>query len=324
MSRERPRASVVIPTRNGGPLFREVLEAVRAQELAGGFEVIVVDSGSTDGTAELAERGADRLLRILPAEFNHGRTRNLAIAASRGELVALLVQDATPADRQWLAKLADCFADPAVAGAYSRQIPRPDCPPLIRARLKRWSASQPERAVKFLPEARALYALPVAEQIRRLSFDNVASCIRRAVWEKLPLPERPFGEDLGWAMQALFQGFRLVYEPGSAVLHSHRQPLSYEFKRVYLDHQNWNRLIGLQVFPRLREALGEWPRATWRAWADLWAEGVRGPALLYWMAYAPPFALAQNLAQYLGAHSNRWLQKRPHWRRFNDRLQKGV
>ena len=324
MSQGRLCASVVIPTRNGGPLFGEVLEAVRAQELAGGFEVIVVDSGSTDGTAELAERRADRLIRILPEEFNHGRTRNLAIAASRGELVALLVQDATPADRNWLAKLADCFDDPKVAGAYSRQIPRPDCPPLIRARLRRWSASQPERAVKFLPDGLSLYALPVEEQIRLLSFDNVASCLRRSVWEKLPFPERPFGEDLGWAMAALFQGFRLVYEPGSAVLHSHRQPLSYEFKRVYLDHQNWNRLIGLKVFPRLREALLEWPRATWRAWSDLWAEGVRGPALLYWMAYAMPFALAQNLAQCLGAHSNRWLRKRPGWRRFDDRLQKGV
>lgn len=100
-----------------------------------------------------------------------------------------------------------------------------------------------------MPDGLSLYALPVEEQIRLLSFDNVASCLRRSVWEKLPLPERPFGEDLGWAMAALFQGFRLVYEPGSTVIHSHRQPLSYEFKRVYLDHQNWNRLIGLKVFP---------------------------------------------------------------------------
>ena len=324
MSRGEPRASVVIPTKNGGPLFREVLEAVAAQEFLGGFEVIVVDSGSTDGTAELAERMADRVIQVLPAEFNHGRTRNLAVAACRGEFVALLVQDATPADRRWLAKLVENFSDPKVAGAYSRQIPRPDCPPLIRARLKRWSAGGAERMVKFVTDEHALYALPEEEQIRLLSFDNVASCVRRSVWQDLPFPERPFGEDLGWAWAALLQGFRLVYEPGSAVLHSHRKPLSYEFKRVYLDHQNWNRLIGLRVFPRLSEALGEWPRASGRAWADLWAEGVRGPALLYWMAYAIAFALAQNLAQYLGAHSNRWLRKRPGLRRWDEIMQRGV
>lgn len=324
MTQSAPRASVVIPTKNAGPLFREVLDALRGQELFGGFEVLVVDSGSTDGTAELAEKLAERVLRIPPAEFNHGRTRNLAVSRTRGEFVALLVQDATPADKNWLSRLVDCFADPQVAGAYSRQIPRPDCPPLIRARLHRWSASRAVREVKFLADPLSLYALPEAEQIRLLSFDNVSSCVRRAVWEELPFPELEFGEDLAWARAALFLGYRTVYEPGSAVIHSHRQPLSYEFKRVYLDHQNWNRLIGLKVFPRLRQALAETPRATWRAWADLRSEGVTGPALLYWMGYALPFALAMNLAQYWGANSNRWLRKRPGFRRWHDRLKKGV
>lgn len=324
MSARGPQVSVVIPTRNAGPLFREVLAAVRGQELDREVELVVVDSGSTDGTAELAEQSADRFIRIRPEEFNHGRTRNLAISRCQSELVALLVQDATPADRHWLQRLVNCFADPQVAGAYSRQIPRPDCPPLIRARLNRWSASRTTREVKFLPDPLSLYALSEPEQIRLLSFDNVSSCVRKSVWEKLPFPELDFGEDLAWAWMALSVGYRIVYEPASAVLHSHRQHLSYEFKRVYLDHQNWNRLIGLKVFPHWRQALAEVPRGVFRAGLDLRREGVRGIAFLYWLAYALPFVLAMNLAQYLGANSNRWLKKRPGWRKWHERLKKGV
>ena len=88
------KASVVIPAKNGGTQFRKVFSAVLAQKTQDPFDVVVVDSGSTDGTWEYLEdtAKADRRLvlhRIPPAEFQHGRTRNEGIRRSTGDIVAL-------------------------------------------------------------------------------------------------------------------------------------------------------------------------------------------------------------------------------------------
>ena len=88
----------------------------------------VSDSGSTDGTRDLAREWADQVVDVPPSEFDHGLTRNLGIAASTGEFVALLVQDAVPESSDLLAELTrPLVADPDVAGVFACQLPRPRC-----------------------------------------------------------------------------------------------------------------------------------------------------------------------------------------------------
>jgi rhamnosyltransferase len=128
------KVSVVVPTLNAGPEFEELLEKISIQEGDFEREVIVVDSGSTDGTVELARRYGARVHQIRKEEFNHGATRNLGVSLARGEYVALTVQDAVPLDERWLGAMVENFErDERVAGVYSRQIPRPDASPLTRA-----------------------------------------------------------------------------------------------------------------------------------------------------------------------------------------------
>jgi len=79
-----PRVSIVIPTRNAGDAFTETLDAIAAQDLGEPFELVVVDSGSTDGTSARAEARGARVIAIDPAEFGHGHTRNLGIACAFG------------------------------------------------------------------------------------------------------------------------------------------------------------------------------------------------------------------------------------------------
>jgi len=317
-----PLASVVIPTLNGGAFFKECIEAVAGQELDGGFEIIVIDSGSTDGTAEAAENHA-RLIRIKKEEFNHGLTRNMGIKEARGRFVALLVQDATPRPG-WLAALVEALDEPGAAGAYSRQVPRQGCPPFIRARLTRWSASGAERQVKSLSGIDELMALPVSERIRRLSFDNVSSCIKKEVWEKLPFPERRFGEDAAWSRKVMLSGYRIVYEPASVVVHSHANSMWYEFKRVFLDHRNWREVAEGCLFNNPLEVM----QASWNGLFDRWAElrdqGVNGASGLYWRAYAVPYSLSQNLAQYLGARSFAAARRFGWWKKVDDFMARGV
>ena len=79
------RASILILCKNEAVNIKLCLEAVFGQSGAGHFEVIVVDSGSTDGTLEIAERVlatqaqdryAVRLEKIPAGTFHHARTRN--------------------------------------------------------------------------------------------------------------------------------------------------------------------------------------------------------------------------------------------------------
>src|SRR3712207_1262662 len=86
--------SVVIPVRNGGEDFRRCLDAIRAQRLETDFEIIVVDSGSTDDTVALAESYGARVHQIPADQFNHGATRNLGVSLASGEYIAFTSHDA--------------------------------------------------------------------------------------------------------------------------------------------------------------------------------------------------------------------------------------
>ncbi|MFZ1500885.1 MAG: glycosyltransferase family A protein, partial [Giesbergeria sp.] len=105
--------------KNGGALLGDVLAAVQAQRTPWPCEVIVVDSGSTDGSVELVRARGVRCETIAPEAFGHGRTRNQLAALSTGEFLVFITQDARPASPEWLAHLVEaCDAEPDVAGAF--------------------------------------------------------------------------------------------------------------------------------------------------------------------------------------------------------------
>jgi rhamnosyltransferase len=316
-----PAVTLLIPTWNSGPEFPEILRRMREQRMGDSFEILVIDSGSTDGTAEFLRRQPVRLIEIPNAEFNHGLTRNLGIREARGEIVVLATQDAHPADDQWMQRLVDCFADPQVAGAYSRQVPRPDANPFVRDRLSNWVATAAVPRVQSVASVAEFDGLPPLEKLARVAFDNVSSSVRRRVALEIPFRERRFGEDLDWAHRALFAGHKIVFEPRSCVVHSHNNSMWYELKRVYLDHQNLHRLFGVHTVPRQRDLVSCTVAGALhllRVVAD--DRSLTPGERLRWCARAIPYSFTQNLAQFLGARSVAKLAQGSGLHRSLDRL----
>lgn len=246
-----PEVSIVIPTRNGAATLPVLIDAIRSQTDEAARELIVVDSGSSDGTLELARAQADHVIEIAPDRFNHGTSRNLGVGRAAGRFVVLTVQDARPLDNQWLTHLlAPLRGDEHVAGAFARQVPRTDASAVTRHQLSLWVASQPgPRLVSLTPEAFA--RLSPATRLSQCAMDNVCAAVRRSVWERAPFQATPIAEDLEWGRNALLSGYAIAYAPDAVVEHSHERGAWYELARTWVLHQQLHRLFGVRAVPTL-------------------------------------------------------------------------
>jgi rhamnosyltransferase len=286
--------SIVIPTKNAGDRLRDVLAAIRSQHTSRSVEIVAFDSGSTDGTLDTLREHEVRLTEIPPSEFDHGRTRNRAIAASRGAFVVLLAQDAVPSGDGWLEALLAPFEDRQVAGSYARQVPHPDADVLTRRHVETWVTSSPEGRAQRLPEGTSLLQMHPRERHRLCIFDDVCSAIRRSVWQHIPYEATYFAEDLEWGKKVLEAGWTLVYEPRAVVVHSHDRSVWYEYRRNHLCHRRLYDLFELRTVPRFRDVIRNTLRGTRRDASFVW----RFMSLLIRL---PLLLLLSNLAQWRGA-----------------------
>ena len=218
--------SVVIPVKNGGQDLERCLAGIAAQTLGEEVEIVVVDSGSTDGSVDVARAAGALVQEIDSAEFGHGRTRNLGVRLAKGDLVVFTSQDAVAADETWLAHLsAAARSDPEVAGAYGRQLPHAGARP-------------PERFfLDFLygPEPRTQRVGENEElTFESTLFSNVNAAVPRWALERFPFrDDLTMSEDQEWSRRALRAGFSLVYEPRAAVRHSHAYTIGSAFRRFF-------------------------------------------------------------------------------------------
>jgi rhamnosyltransferase len=305
-----PRASVVVPVRNGAATLPDLLQALESQELPGGLEVVALDSGSSDGSRELLAHAGARVEPIAAREFDHGATRNLGARLARGGHVLFLTQDAIPAGADFARRLVEALAaDARLAGAFARQVPRADADTLTRRDLERWPAASREARTVFVADVEGFDALPPADRYRLSVFDNVASAVRREHLLAHPFAPTRFGEDIEWGLRMLRLGYGLRYVPEAVVVHSHRRTARALFRRNYLGHRALLRLFGLRTIPDgphlVRAALGS-------LCSDL-ATLVRcGAKPRAWLAM-PAQALAATWGQYRGGCDEALGRPHPDW-----------
>ncbi len=215
-----PTISVVIPVKDGERYLPELLDALAREQVE---EVLAIDSGSRDRSREIARAAGVELLEIDPAEFGHGRTRNLGAQRTTGELVCFLTQDATPVPG-WAAAYRAAFAlGERVGAAYGPHLPRPDTSPMIARELTEFFAG-------FSAGGQPRVQRPGDPTF----LSNVNACYARACWEEIRFREVAYSEDQAFGVDLLEAGWVKVYAPQAAVLHAHDYgPV--EFMRRYFD-----------------------------------------------------------------------------------------
>ncbi|HZQ98307.1 MAG TPA: glycosyltransferase [Chloroflexota bacterium] len=226
-----PLISVVVRTFNEQTGLPVLLEGLRAQRESR-FEVVVVDSGSTDRTREIAANCRDMPVRLVELQhFTYGRALNVGVEAARGRFIAFLSAHVEILSDDWLGEMVRACSRPGVAAAFSRQVPWLFSP--WYERLFVWWMYGRHIRVPALPP---------------FSFTNAATMIRRECWARRRFDEALAAcEDYEWASRVLRCGYRLVWVPGVAVRHSHDEDIVRFLGRRYREGKVLCRVIAAHL-----------------------------------------------------------------------------
>ena len=248
--------SIVIPTKNGGPLFEKVLERVFAQETQYEYEVICVDSGSKDGTLDIIKKYPCKLYEISPAEFGHGKTRNYGASKGTGEYIIFITQDAMPASRKWLQNFIDGMkTDPEIVGGFGVHYTYPNCNVIDKHDLYHHFKNFGEENTIFqlTDENRERYEKEEGYRHFMIFFSDNNACVRRDMFEKYPYEDVQFAEDQIWARQMIEMGFKKLYCPYAPVYHSHNFKLSTYFMRYFDEYKGIYDLLNFRITTHIRQ-----------------------------------------------------------------------
>jgi rhamnosyltransferase len=307
------------------PLVERCLRSVLAQETPWPFEVIVVDSESTDGTWELVEALPVVHISIQPQDFNHGKTRNLGASMAKGEILVFLVQDAVPVDNFWLQHLVTAVELPNVAGSYGRELPWPSDNPLIRLNMQQTLPQCQEQVRQSLSPSQTWDNLSPQEKFELAMFHDTCSCMRYQVWLKYPFNHLPYGEDLDWGGRVIQAGYTIIYEPRATVYHSHDRSGWYVMKRAYADHELVVRLFDYHVFPRLKGLIASWMSSSRQFIQTIYTEPGSLSEKLRLILRTPVIVGARHWGSYIGARAAKpEMKKGILWQYIDNLMRKGV
>jgi glycosyltransferase involved in cell wall biosynthesis len=260
--------SIIIRAYNEEKHIGRLLEGIRRQTLSD-VEVILVDSGSTDGTVAVAESFGARVVRIPSAEFTFGRSLNLGVQAAKREWIVIASAHVYPVYPDWLETLLHPFEDGKVALTYGKQR-GPDFAKF----------SEQQIFHQWYPEA----GRPRQETV---FCNNANAAIRKSLWEKNPYDETLTGlEDLAWAKWAKEQGYEIAYAAEAEIIHVHN-----ETPRGVYNRYRREAMALRKIYPEAHFNFYDFLRlTTTNILSDLWyaaREGVllKNVASIFWFRY---------------------------------------
>ena len=253
------RASIIIRTLNEAKHLGDLLQAISQQQTDGmDWEVVIVDSGSTDGTLEIARAYDCRIEPITREEFSFGRSLNLGCEAATGDFLVLISGHCVPCDERWLQVLCQPLIDSHAEYSYGRQLGGTDS-----------HYSECQIFAKYFPEK---------SRVPQSGFycNNANSALTRLAWEEFGFDEQLTGlEDMELAQRLTKRGGRLAYVAEAPVYHYHSEEwriIERRFEREAIALQHIMPHVHIRKYDLLRYVVS----SVWMDWRSAWKEQVFG------------------------------------------------
>lgn len=245
-----PRAvSVVMRSFNEAWAIRDSISQLFAQDYPGEIELIIIDSGSSDGSIEIIQSfPRAKLIQIPLGSYVPGVVLNQGAGESSHDWIVYLNADATPVGGNWLRELLQpCVASNAFGAGFSRQVPRPDCKAVFAHDYDRCFG--PDRDSKNWDHF----------------FSMVSSITHRSVLDRIPIREDlQYAEDDEWTRRLKKSGLEIIYAIDSVVMHSHNYTARQAYKRSFGDAKAMAAAGTLKASPVLAGWLADsWRDAKW-------------------------------------------------------------
>lgn len=207
------KASIVIRSFNEEKHIGKLLTGILNQNLRE-LEIIIIDSGSTDSTLNIASHFPVRILSITPEEFSFGKSLNIACAESNSEIIIFASAHVYPIYEDWIENLIKPFENKNIALTYGKQNGN-----------NYTKYSEHQIFHKWYPDKK--------EFMDKHPFcNNANAAIRKFVWDKIPYDESLTGlEDLDWAKRAIDLGYSIKYVPEAEIIHVHDESYMQTFNR---------------------------------------------------------------------------------------------
>ncbi|MBR3275064.1 MAG: glycosyltransferase [Eubacterium sp.] len=235
--------SVIIPTYNPGKEIEKTIKNLRLQTGIGKTELIIVDSGTTNGTLESLDSLADLCIKIPNEDFSHSFARNLGASKASGDILVFMTQDAYPSSEYWLRDMAAQILQHKADAVSVRE----ECP------------EETDLFYKVLSCAHTLWLgiskkdrigrkndfTDVYEKRKNASLNDVACAIKHSIHEEFPFRGR-YAEDLDLGLRLTDNGYtvRLMHQP--TVIHGHNRPAFYYLKRAFVETAALNEMLGIE------------------------------------------------------------------------------
>jgi rhamnosyltransferase len=272
---DHPICSVVIRAYNEEKHIGRLLQGISQQTLKD-VEVLLVDSGSSDRTIEIAREYGVTVVQIDPQDFTFGRSLNLGVRTASADLVVLASAHVYPVYPDWLEKMIEPFANPQVALTYGKQRGTDES-----------KFSENQIFAQWFPDSQ--------QPIQDHPFcNNANAAIRKSLWAETPYDESlPGLEDLDWANKMMLQNRIIRYVPEAEIIHLHHETPAGVFHRYQREGMAFKR-----IFPQERFDLWDFFRLSasniihdWReacnqkSWLGVWRQVVWFRTMQFWGTY---------------------------------------
>ena len=295
-------ASIVIRTLNEAEHLDDLLVMIGRQKTDFDVETVLIDSGSTDGTVEIAEARGARITYIDKSEFSFGRSLNRGCEFSDGDMLVLISGHCVPVDEHWLQNMCQPLIDGKASYSYGRQIGDDNS-----------NYSERQIFAKYFP---ATSAIPQ----EGFFCNNANSAVLRTVWKEFPFDEELTGlEDMELSKRIWNKGHKIAYVAEAPVFHHHSESWAQvrrRFEREALALRSIMPEVQLLPLDVARCVIN----STWQDWRAARRNGISSTSRRDMLRYR----WNQYVGSYKGNHEHRRLSQAAKERYFYPNISKKV